>query len=100
MSRLSTFLAGFVVGAVTLFVAMSYHLVRSNEGVELIAKLPARLSESYVDIRAFSISDWTTRPQLAAALVKANRQHLVSESAAKAAQETVQQVLPNWSETQ
>jgi len=96
MSRLASFLCGVVAGAALLHFAMNYHVVRSRDGFDLIAKQPARLSEAYVDIRAFGINDWAGRPQLAAALVKANKQHLLGDSAAQAIQQSVQQLLPNW----
>ena len=62
---------------------MNYHVVRSSDGFHLIAKSPPRLSETFVDIRAFSVADWTGHPQLASALVQANKQHLLGDSAAE-----------------
>jgi len=96
MSRLSTFLFGMVAGAVLLHGATTYHVVRASDGFHLIAKQPARLSETYVDIRAFTMSDWAARPQLATALVQADQQHLVGGSIVDAAQEKVQELLPEW----
>jgi hypothetical protein len=96
MSRLWSFLLGVVVGAALLHMAMNYHLVRSNDGFHLIAKRPARLSETFVDIRSFSMADWTARPQLASALAQANKQHLLGDSAAEALHQSVNQLLPDW----
>lgn len=79
---------------VLLHLAMSYHLVQSNDGIYVVAKTPARLSESYVDIRNFTFADWSGHPQLASALVQADKQHLLGDSATRSMQQSVQQLLP------
>ena len=96
MKRISFFLLGMATGAVLLHAATLYHFVRASDGVHFIAKQPARLSETYVDIRSFKITDWAEHPQLASALVQANQQHLIGESAAGAFRESVNQALPAW----
>jgi len=96
MSRLSSFLLGMVAGAALLHAATTYHVVRAGDGLHLIAKQPARLSETFVDIRNFTMTDWAARPQLATALVQANQQHLLGDSAAGAIQDGVNQLLPAW----
>jgi len=96
MSRLSSFFVGMVVGAGLLQGATTYHIVRAADGFHFIAKQPARLSETYVDIRAFTMTDWAGHPQLASALVQANQQQLMGESAANSAQEKAKQLLPEW----
>lgn len=95
MSRVWSFLLGAVCGAVLLHVAMNYHVIRSGEGFHVVAKTPARLSESFVDIRSFSMADWTGHPQLASALVQANKQHLLGDSASNSLHQSVNQLLPN-----
>jgi hypothetical protein len=94
MSRLWSFLVGVVAGAALLHVASNYHVVRSSEGYCVIAKAPPRLSESFVDVRSFSASDWSGHPQLASALVQANKQHLIVDSTANTIQQSVNQLLP------
>lgn len=96
MKRISTFLLGMATGAILMHGATLYHVVRASDGVHLVAKQPARLSETYVDVRTFSRSDWASHPQLATALVQANQQQLILDSAAGAVQEAVNQALPAW----
>lgn len=96
MSRLSTFLLGMVAGAALLQGATNYHIVRAADGFHVVPKQPARLAETYVDIRAFSMTDWAARPQLASALVQANQQQLLGDSAAATLQEKAKQLLPDW----
>jgi hypothetical protein len=95
MSRIWSFLLGAVFGAALLHLATNYHVVRSSEGFDIIAKTPPRLSDSIVDVRTFSASDWTSRPQLAGALVQANKQHLIVDSTANAIHQSVNQLLPD-----
>jgi hypothetical protein len=94
MSRISSFLMGMVAGAAVLHAATSYHVVRASDGFHMIAKHPARLSETYVDVRKFTMADWANRPQLASALVQANQAHLLGDSTASAIQSGANQLLP------
>ena len=96
MSRLSSFLLGMVAGAGLLQGVTTYHIVRASDGFHFIAKQPARLGETFVDIRTFTMSDWATHAQLASAMVQANLQHLLGDSAATAPQEKAAQLLPEW----
>jgi hypothetical protein len=96
MSRLSTFLLGMVAGAALLQGATNYHVVRAADGLHLIAKQPPRLSETYIDIRKFTMTDWAGHAQLATALVQANQQQLVRDAAAAALQEKARQLVPEW----
>jgi hypothetical protein len=94
MSRVWSFLLGMVAGVVLLHVATNFHVVRANDGLHVLAKAPARLSESFVDIRSFGLDDWANHPQLAGALVQANKQHLIGDSAASAIHQSINQLLP------
>jgi hypothetical protein len=96
MSRIWTFILGMATGAILLHLGTLYHVVRASDGVHLIQKQPPRLSEAYVDIRSYSMSDWAGHPQLASAIVQANEQQLLSSSAAGAVNDAVRQALPTW----
>ena len=96
MSRLSSFLLGMVAGAGLLEGVTTYHVVRAGDGFHLVAKQPARLSETYVDIRAFTMNDWANHPQLASALVQANQQQLLGASAVGTLEEKAKQFVPEW----
>jgi selenocysteine lyase/cysteine desulfurase len=85
-----------VAGAALLQGATKYHIVRASDGYHNVPKHPARLAETYVDIRAFSMTDWAARPQLASAMVQANQQQLLGDSAATTLQEKAKQLLPDW----
>ncbi len=96
MNRISSFFAGMVVGAVLLFVAMQFYVVRANDGLHFIPKLAAKLENPYVDIRKFTLNDWQNRQPLAVAIMKANQGNLMQDSALggfkQAAQKTLDQI--------
>ena len=80
MSRFSSFFLGMAAGAMLLHAATLYHVVRASDGLHFVQKQPPRLSETYVDIRAFTMTDWAGHPQLASALAKATPQQRPGES--------------------
>ena len=82
MGRLSTFLFGALVGAGLLHLATNYYVVRAPDQVHLIPKVNARLSQPYVDIRAFTLGDWADHQELALAITNAGKSHLLGNSAA------------------
>jgi len=84
MQRLTTFLMGMVAGGVLLYSALHYHLIRANDGLHLVPKLDQKLAATYVDIRSFTVADWTKHPEVAAALMKANQGQLMQGSATDA----------------
>ncbi len=98
MSRISTFLFGMIAGAALLQGVTNYHVVRASNGFHLIPKHPSRLGETFVDIRSFTMTDWAARPQLASALVQANQQQLLGDSASVALQDKLQQLLSERAE--
>lgn len=77
---MSRFLFGMVTGAVLLFVAMHYHIVRSQDGVYVVPKISNNLTDVYVDTREFSLSDWNSHKPLAAAIMKSDQTHLLNDS--------------------
>jgi hypothetical protein len=94
MRRVSTFLLGMATGAMLLHGATMYHVVRAGDGIHFIPKQPPRLSETYVDIRAFKMDEWAGHTQLASALVQAGQQQLLGEAAVGTIHETLNSALP------
>jgi hypothetical protein len=81
-------------GAMLLHGVTMYHVVRAADGVHLIPKQPPRLSESYVDIRTFSMNDWADHAQLASAMVQAGQQQLLGNAVEGSVREAVDTMLP------
>jgi hypothetical protein len=96
MPRLFSFLTGMVAGAFLVLGAMNFHIVRAQDGFHMIHKIRPNLSESYLDIRSFGVSDWTAHPDLVADLIHDNKQSLMEASTANSLQQGIQQVAPAW----
>ena len=77
---MSRFVFGMICGAGMLYVAMHYHVVRGNEGVFLVSKISNNLSDVYVDISNFELSDWQEHKPLAAAMLRSNKAHLLEDA--------------------
>jgi hypothetical protein len=82
MGRLSSFVFGVAVGGAAVFTSLKYHVVRTDEHFELVPKLNATFAETYVDIRDFDLADWSDHKTLMAALVRADKQEVLKNSAA------------------
>jgi hypothetical protein len=89
MGKLGTFFLGAIIGAGLVFGAQRYHVVRSDEGFYLVAKVSASFSDTYVDIRTFTLTDWANHKTLAAALLKSKKEHLMHDSAGDAFREDI-----------
>ncbi len=94
MNRLVTFVLGIATGVVLCFGATNYHIVRANDGFHLVHKQRSRMSEAFVDVRAFSVEDWSNRPELAAELVADNKQYVMGDAVASSASNQLSQ-FPN-----
>lgn len=77
---MSRFFFGMITGAVLLYVAMHYHVVRGQDGVFLVPKLAASLGGTYTDIREFTLGDWREHRSLAVAIHQSNRSQLIHET--------------------
>ena len=95
MGRISFFLAGLLVGALAMFTSLKYHVVRADDGFHLVPKMQSDFSEAYVDVRQFDSSDWNDHRELAVAVVKADKSHLLQDSTLGGLRESVDTVLQN-----
>jgi len=93
MRRLMTFLMGMVTGGLLLWGALQYHVLRTNEGIRLVPKVDAKLAGTYVDIRGFTVVDWTRHADLALALANANQHDLMGNAANDALQNGMDRLL-------
>ena len=82
MSRFSWFVIGFGLGALTVLGSLKYHVLRTDEGAEVVPKLSATFSETYLDIRGFGVADWTEHKNVMAAVVQAKKENLFKDAAA------------------
>ena len=93
MNRITSFLAGVVVGATGIFGMLKYHVVRAEDGMHLVPKMSSHLGEIYVDIREFDLSDWNEHRALAVAIVRADKADLLNRSASDNLRHSIDRVL-------
>jgi hypothetical protein len=96
MTRVYFFLLGMVAGALLIYATMHFHLVRAQDGFHVVDKQPPRLTEAYVDVRSFGMTDWGDHPQLATAVMEADKPQLLGDSARGAVQDGINQIMPGW----
>ncbi len=77
MNRIGTFFVGFLLGGLTCYGALHFHIVRANDSVHFIPKLTSTLTETYVDVREFGFDDWRERSSLAAAITAAGKTEIM-----------------------
>ena len=65
---LGTFLSGAAVGGSLVFGSLSYHFLRTEEGVQVVPKLSATFHETYIDVRNFGAGDWARHKTIVAAI--------------------------------
>lgn len=80
MRRILTFFSGVIFGGALIYFAMNFHVIRSQEGFDLVPKVHPQLATTYVDIREFQVADWAQHAEVAAALVQANRKDLLDNA--------------------
>jgi hypothetical protein len=93
VKRANGFLTGVVVGAIGMYGAMTYHVVRAPDGWHFVPKFSPSLSQTYVDIREFEARDWNEHRNLAVALVKADKEHLIGSSSLTGLQDAAREAI-------
>jgi hypothetical protein len=93
-----SFLSGAAVGGSLVFGSLSYHFLRTEEGVQMIPKLSATFHETYVDVRNFGAGDWSRHKSIVAAIVRAKKDSIFEESAVDTAHEGVTSLIKEFDE--
>ncbi len=93
MKRVTSFLTGVLVGAVVLYGAMTYHVVRAADGVHFVRKISSGLGDTYLDVRQFDAAKWNEHKSLAIALIHADKEELLTDSTVSNLRQTAQHAL-------
>ena len=96
MNRVNSFLLGMVAGAALLGVAMHYHIVHGKDGLFVVPKVHNNLSDFYVDTRQFALRDWQQHRMLAVAIMQAQREDVLQDSALDDFRSHVQEFISGW----
>jgi hypothetical protein len=90
MSNTRPYLFGAVLGASAMYVALQYHVVHSHDGFQMVPRTPQHsVGLAYADVRNWSPSQWTDRPELARALMAHGSSDLISDSVAHSLADSV-----------
>ena len=90
MKKLKPFFVGAIAGSLLMFVALQFHMIRSEDGFRLVPRTPQpSLGLSFVDLRHWTAADYTDRPEVARALVAHGDTDLVASSMTDNLLETV-----------
>ena len=92
MKYLMVFVLGAAIGAGGMFVGQGYHVLRTNEGYELVRKVRPGFDLSYVDVREYQAKDWLDHPQLAQAVLEAKKGHLIKDAALQAVHQAIDEL--------
>ena len=87
------FILGCIVGAAGLYGSMCFHVVRATDGHHFVPKTGLTFRDSYVDIREFDVAAWRDHVPLAEAMMKANKQQLMQDSATIAVENAFDQLM-------
>lgn len=79
MRHLFLLLLGITIGAGGMYFAFRYHVVRAEEGVLLVPRHNATLTDAYADVRAWDAAEWQKHPDLIRSLVARGRGDLIVE---------------------
>jgi hypothetical protein len=83
MSKAKPYFIGAALGASTMFFALQYHVVNSQSGFRIIPRTPQQsMGLAYADVRNWTPSQWTDRPELARALMAHGASDLIADSVA------------------
>ncbi len=81
MNRVGWFVSGVVAGAALMFGSLKYHFLYTKDGLKAVPKLSATLSETFLDVREFSGSDWAEHKSVMAAVIQADESGLLQSAA-------------------
>jgi hypothetical protein len=81
MRKLLLFFMGMIVGAGLVSFAFKYHVMYSKDGLVVIPKSQASLSDLYVDVRNWKPADWQAHPDFVHSLVAHGRSDLIAAPA-------------------
>jgi hypothetical protein len=76
-----SFLCGATIGGSLVFGTLSYHVLRTNDGVQVVPKLSPDFHEAYVDVRQFTPMDWARHKTVVTAIVRAKKESIFQGAA-------------------
>ena len=79
MRRLLSMITGVALGAALMWGGLKYHVLRTNDGLVYVPKREATLTDTYLDVRSWTVADWTTHPDLVWTLAQNGKGDVVKD---------------------
>jgi hypothetical protein len=98
-----SFVTGAVLSGAAVYGSLTWHVLRTDGGLEFVPKSVAgSFAETYVDIRHFTTSDWTSRKTLSGDVVQAKKERLFQAAASRTIPTSPQSMASfgSWTPTQ
>ena len=80
LTTLTSNSSGVVLGGSIVFASLSFHFLRTNDGLQFVPKNAPTFAETYLDVRNFGASDWARHKTVIAAIVKAKKESIFEGS--------------------
>ena len=80
MNRFAFLVIGMVLGGLLTVGAQSYHIVHADNGLNLVQKRHASLSDTYIDVRHWGIAEWAQHPDLLWSLHQSQKSDVLGDT--------------------
>lgn len=77
------FVMGIIVGIALTIGAQRYHVLNTDQGIQFVPKLVQGFGETYLDVREFTLDDWSRHKSVAAAVVHAGKESILRDGASE-----------------
>ena len=91
-----SFLTGLVIGGAAVYGSLGWHVLRTDEGFEVVAKTQGTFAETYLDVRNYTLSDWASHKTLSAAIVQAKKERIFQSATMRSATGGVQSMAQSF----
>ncbi len=92
-----SFVTGSVLGGALVYGSLCWHVLRTDDGYEFVRKTSGDFAETYVDVRDFSMSDWSTHKTLSADIVASKKERLFQAAAVQPVTQMISQPVSQMS---
>ena len=80
MRRIVWLTCGLILGAAGMWTSMSYHMLRTNDGIAWVPKYRAGLRGTFIDVREWGVTEWTEHPEIVISLEKNQRTEIIGDA--------------------
>ena len=75
--HLQSVITATLLGSAGLGGSLNYHVLRTDNGIELLPKQELTLHDTFLDVRQLSLCEWKNHGSVMAAMIKAKKEHVL-----------------------